>query len=57
MGIVAADKINALKNHAEIEFFNHDILLNTDFFVDVKLYMEREDATPLHIKFNGLKSS
>ncbi len=42
-------KINAHKNHTAIEFFNHDILPNTDFFVDVKLYMESEDAEPLKL--------
>ena len=44
-----AAKINALKNNVAIEFFNHDILPNTDFFVDVNLYMEREDAKPLKL--------
>ena len=44
-----AAKINALKNNVTIEFFNHDILPNTDFFVDVNLYMEREDANPLKL--------
>lgn len=38
-------KINALKNHTLIEFFNHDILPNTDFFVDVNLYMETNDMS------------
>ena len=42
-------KINALKNHTLIEFFNHDILPNTDFFVDVNLYMETNDAGPLKL--------
>jgi len=42
-------KINASKNNTDIEFFQHDILLNTDFFVDVRLYMEREDASPLKL--------
>ena len=42
-------KINALKNHTTIEFFNHDILPNTDFFVDVNLYMETNDAGPLKL--------
>lgn len=40
-------KVNALKNHTEIEFFNHDILQSTAFSVDARLYMETEDAPPL----------
>lgn len=42
-------KVNALKNHTEIEFYHHDILPSTDFFVDTRLYMETEDATPLKL--------
>lgn len=42
-------KVNALKNHTEIEFFNHDILPTTDFFVDTRLYMETDDAAPLKL--------
>lgn len=40
-------KINALKNHTEIEFFNHDIIQSPAFSVDTRLYMETEDAQPL----------
>lgn len=41
--------INANKHHTEIEFFQHDILPTTNFFVDVLLYMERDDAAPLQL--------